>query len=155
LPDRLRRARARLEPIGLRAVHLWYYAGQQGIRFFDYPVWYSVSVSSIFLMNGAIQHRARPYLHGWRALATLAFIPMVDMGQFFAIQWPMFIALNRQPSVLVTYICSALTIGQGLLLVYLAMALTGVVPPRAKDLREPAAPPEPRAQPSPNQLQTA
>lgn len=117
-----------LEPIGLK-VHLWYYAGEQGIRFFNYPVWYSVSVSSIFLMNGAIQHRARPYLHGWLMLATLCLIPMVDMGQFFAIQWPMFLALNTQPPLIVTYICSAIAVTQGFLVVYLAMALVGVISP--------------------------
>ena len=116
-----------LEPLGLQ-VQLWYYAGQHGVRFFNYPVWYSVSVSSIFVMNGAIQWRARPYLHGWRAIATIPMIPMVDMGLFFAIQWPMFIALNTQPPIAVTYLCSAIAIAQGLLVVYLAASLMGLVP---------------------------
>jgi hypothetical protein len=128
-----------LEPIGLK-VHLWYYAGQHGIRFFNYPVWYSVSVSSIFLMNGAIQWRARPYLHGWLALATICLIPMVDMGQFFAIQWPMFLALNTQPALIVTYICSAIAVAQGFLVVYLAMALVGVISPQQATTAEARAP---------------
>jgi hypothetical protein len=100
------------------------------VRFFNYPVWYSVSVSSIFVMNGAIQWRARPYLQGWPAIATIPMIPMVDMGLFFAIQWPTFIALNTQPPIAITYLCSAIAVAQGLLVVYLAASPMGLVPAR-------------------------
>jgi hypothetical protein len=117
-----------LEPIGIW-LNLWRYTGQHGVRFFGYPMWYSTMFAAVFVMASAIAYRTKPYLHGWRVTAVVLLIPMVNLGLFCGIGWPMFLALNLDtaPAMTVTNLCNLWVLVQSLLTLYLAMALIGLV----------------------------
>jgi hypothetical protein len=121
-----------LEPIGL-SLHLYTYTGQHGLRFIHYPVWYSTMFASVFVMASALAYRIKAYMTGWRVAGVVVLTPMINLGLFCAIGWPMFLALNTQTSHAVTYLCSVWVLGQALLVLYLAMAFIGLIKLPASD----------------------
>jgi hypothetical protein len=115
-----------LEPIGL-SLHLYVYNGQHGLRFIRYPVWYSTMFASVFVMASALAYRIKAYMSGWRVAGVVMLTPMINLGLFCAIGWPMFLALNGRTTSSVTDLCSVWVLIQALLVLYLAMGLIGLI----------------------------
>ncbi len=119
-----------VEPVGI-ALHAWLYQGQQGPRFLGYPIYYSVSVTSMFVAGGCVIFWSAHYLTGWRQLLMIPLLPMIDVGVNYATAWPMYLALNTEPHQAVTYLCALLSVAQGFIVFYLSLALVGLVKPVA------------------------
>lgn len=107
-----------LEPPGLH-FDLWRYYGEQGIRFFGYPVWWPFVGGACCIVAGSVIHKLLPLLHGWRVLLVAPLVPMATAATYWAAGWPMFLAMNLEPPPWAIHAAALAAVGQAAVIVWI------------------------------------
>ncbi|BBY65788.1 hypothetical protein MHEL_40310 [Mycolicibacterium helvum] len=94
------------------------YYGPQPLNFWGLPLWWVCVNPLMPLTAGALIYRMRPHLPGWRLALVIAFIPMADGIGNGAAAWPVWTALNRDSSLLVSHLAWLVTLGLALTFVW-------------------------------------
>jgi len=101
------------------------YYGPQPLNFWGLPLWWVCVNPLMPLTAGALIYRMSPYLPGWRLALVIAFIPMADGIGNGAAAWPVWTALNRNSSLLVTHLAWVVTLGLALTFVWVLSYVVG------------------------------
>lgn len=107
-----------LEPAAI-ALHLWHYYGEQGIRFFGYPLWWPFIGGACNVLAGTVLYKMTPYLKGWRVLMAAPLIPMCVAAVYWGAGWPMFYVLNIEPAYTVVLLTSFFSVALAFIIVWL------------------------------------
>ena len=113
-----------LEPPAI-SLGLWHYYGEQGLRFFGYPIWWPFVGGACGCFAGTLLDKMVPYLQGWRQLIGALLVPMAVAAVYWGVGWPMFFVLNLQPPVWVVYVVSFATVGLAFSVVWMCTIATG------------------------------
>ena len=113
-----------LEPPAI-SLGLWHYYGEQGLRFFGYPIWWPFVGGACGCFAGTLLYKMVPYLQGWRQLIGALLVPMAVAAVYWGVGWPMFFVLNLQPPVWVVYVVSFATVGLAFSVVWMCTIATG------------------------------
>jgi hypothetical protein len=113
-----------MEPAAIK-LDLWRYFGNHGIEVFGYPIYWPFIAAACSAASGVILYKLTPYLAGWRVLASVALVPMTVAAVYWACGWPMYIAINISAPQPVLCLLNAVSIGLGLLVVWLCTVATG------------------------------
>jgi hypothetical protein len=114
-----------LEPPAIQ-LHLWHYYGQQGLRFFGYPIWWPFVGGACGVLAGTLIYKLTPYLKGPRALLTPILVPMGVVAVYWAAGLPMFNQLNKDPSAhWISYLVAPCSIGLAMVIVWICTIATG------------------------------
>ena len=95
------------------------YYGPQPLNFWGLPLWWVCVNPLMPLVCGALIYRLTPHLSGWRGLAIIPLVPMSDGVANAATAWPVWTALNRQESLVVTHLAWLVTLGLALYAVWI------------------------------------
>ena len=101
------------------------YYGPQPLNFWGLPLWWVCVNPLMPLTAGALIYRMSPYLPRWRMALVIAFIPMADGIGNGAAAWPVWTALNRNSSLLVTHLAWVVTLGLALTFVWVLSYVVG------------------------------
>jgi hypothetical protein len=101
------------------------YYGPQPLNFWGLPLWWVCVNPLMPLTAGALIYRLRPHLPGWRLALVTVFIPMADGIGNGAAAWPMWTALNRNSSLLVSHLAWLVTLGLALTVVWVLSYVVG------------------------------
>lgn len=101
------------------------YYGPQPLNFWGLPLWWVCVNPLMPLTAGALIYRMSPMLPGWRLVAVVAFIPMADGIGNGATAWPVWTALNRNSSLLVSHLAWGVTLGLALIFVWVLSYVVG------------------------------
>lgn len=117
---------------------LYTYYGAQPLKPLLLPLWWLAANAAMPITAGALLHLLKPHLAGWKLLLVVPLMPMADAVTNAAVAWPVWTALNSSDDLRLTTLAALLSLGQGLLLIWvLALAVTGA--PLRASLRRPAA----------------
>lgn len=122
------------------ALGLYQYYGPQPWMLFDVPAWWFTIDSAMPVIAGGVVYLMRDFLIGWRALLIIPLIPACYAGLNAAAGWPIFSALNSDPSTAVVWLAGTATMALALLYRWL-MLLAVVRAPAPVPDDEPAAEP--------------
>jgi hypothetical protein len=107
------------------------YYGSQPLNIWGLPLWWTLMNPLMPMIGGALIYRLEPFLRGWRILAIVALIPMVDGITNAAIGWPMWISLNAGDISLVwTHLTALMSFSLALFVVWM-LSLLVARPPEA------------------------
>jgi hypothetical protein len=108
-------------PFELVAVHsgVYHYYGAQPLRVAGYPLWWDFVNSAMPVAVAVTVATLRPHLTGWRIVAVLALVPMVDGAVNAAVSWPVWSALNGGLQIPAGQLTGLATCGLSLLLVWM------------------------------------
>lgn len=95
------------------------YYGPQPLDFWGLPLWWVCVNPLMPMIIGALIYRLKPYLPGWKMLAIIPLIPMSDGLANAATAWPVWTALNRDETLLVTHLAWLVTLGLALYVVWI------------------------------------
>ena len=113
-----------IEPPAI-ALGLWHYYGEQGLRFFGYPIWWPFVGGACGCFAGTVLYKMEPYLQGWRQLFGILLVPMAVAAVYWAAGWPMLFALNLEPPTWVVYLMSLVSAGLAFSIVWMCTIMTG------------------------------
>jgi hypothetical protein len=114
-----------LEPPAIQ-LNLWHYVGEQGMRFFGYPIWWPFVGGACGVVAGTLIYKLTPYLTGIRVALVPLLIPMGVVAVYWAAGLPMFNVLNKAPSVQwIPYVGALASVGLALLIVWICTIATG------------------------------
>jgi hypothetical protein len=114
-----------LEPPAI-ALNLWHYFGEQGLRFFGYPIWWPFVGGACGVVAGTLIYKLTPYLTGARVALVPLLIPMGVVAVYWSAGLPMFNALNLNPTAhWINYVAAFASIGLALLVVWVCTIATG------------------------------
>ncbi|CAM2169585.1 membrane hypothetical protein [Paraburkholderia sacchari] len=113
-----------LEPPAIQ-LDLWHYYGEQGFRFFGYPIWWPFVGGACGCLAGTLLYKMAPYLTGAKQLLGGLLVPIAVAAAYWGVGWPMFYVLNVQPPAWVAYVVAFLTIGLALIVVWMCTIATG------------------------------
>jgi hypothetical protein len=100
-----------------------YYGNQPLIVLWKLPWWWPPCNAGGVFLAAAIAYRLRQQLHGWRGAAMLVITPASMGGVYGFIALPAFIAVNADYNWWVTQILGLATIGLGIVIIALTIAL--------------------------------
>jgi hypothetical protein len=92
-----------LETIGVRVLRVYAYFGTQPLNPWGLPLWYVPCNAVGPVMVAALFHVMRNQLRGWRMLAAVWFFPMSFVGVYAACGWPVWISLNSDWGIALSY----------------------------------------------------
>ncbi|WP_354698938.1 hypothetical protein DSM112329_04637 [Paraconexibacter sp. AEG42_29] len=95
------------------------YYGPQPLNFWGLPLWWVMVNPLMPMIIGALIYRLKPYMPGWKIVAIVPLIPMSDGLANAATAWPVWTALNRDESLFVTHIATAITLALALYVVWI------------------------------------
>ena len=113
-----------IEPAGIQ-MGLWQYYGFQGVRFFDYPLWWPLVGGTTIVVAGTLIYRLEPYLGGWRVLAVPFVLAMGVMATYWTVAWPMFTLMNKEAAHGLIHAGTVVTTLQALFVVWICSIATG------------------------------
>lgn len=116
-----------LEPIAIQ-LNMWHYYGEQGPRFFGYPMWWPMVGGACGCLAGTMLYKLKPYMTGPRELLGAILVPMAVAAVYWGASWPMLFVLNLEPAPYVIYGASLLSVVQALIVVWLCTIAVGRVP---------------------------
>ncbi len=97
---------------------LYTYYGAQPLQPGLLPLWWAAPNAAMPITLGAMIVKLKPYLSGWKALLILPLMPMGDALTNGAVSWPVWTALNSSDDLMVTTAGALLTVGLGLVLMW-------------------------------------
>lgn len=110
---------------------LYTYYGAQPLQPFLLPLWWAVPNAAMPIVLGALVYALKPYLKGWKLLLIVPLMPMGDALTNAAVAWPVWMTLNSSDQLMVTTAGALLTLGLGLILMWvLALAVAADSPLR-------------------------
>lgn len=95
------------------------YYGPQPLNFWGLPLWWVCVNPLMPMIIGALIYRLEPHLPGWKILAIIPLIPMSDGLANAATAWPVWTALNRDASLVVTHLAWLCTLALALYVVWI------------------------------------
>lgn len=107
-----------LEPPAI-ALDIWHYYGEQGLRFFGYPIWWPFVGGACNVLGGSLLYKMTPHLRGWRVIIAAPLIPMAVAAVYWGAGWPMFYILNVEPGFWTVLPVSFISIGLAFVIVWL------------------------------------
>lgn len=113
-----------LEPPGI-SFDLWNYFGNQGPRFFGYPIWWPFVGGACCIVSGTLIWKLRPLLNGWKVVLVAPLIPMSTAAVYWAAGWPMFLALNMELEGGIVPLVALTAVAQAVLLVWICSVALG------------------------------
>jgi hypothetical protein len=108
-----------LEIPALQIGNIYTYYGKQPFEVLGFPVWMAMTNSLMPIILGAVFSALADVLRGPRALLAVAITPLLVGAAEFS-GWPMWLALNSGRGYGVSYAAAVLTLGNSLLIAYLA-----------------------------------
>jgi hypothetical protein len=107
-----------LEPPGI-SYDLWNYFGNQGPRFFGYPIWWPFVGGACTILAGTVVWKLLPLLNGWKVVLVAPLVPMSVAATYWAAGWPMFLALNTESANWVIHIAALIAVAQAVFIVWI------------------------------------
>jgi hypothetical protein len=92
-------------------MNLFFYYGHQPFWFTRFPLWWGAVNATIPIVSVTLVYLLRPHLRGWRILAVVPLIPVVQAGVSAAVSWPVWNTINTSLPAAVVWVAGALTIG--------------------------------------------